>query len=550
MGTVDVSGRNAEMNNRANIRVLIVEDDYLVGTVIKALLNELAYTVVGKATDGVEALEMVRTLQPDVILMDIEMGEMDGLEAARLIQERHPTPVVMLTAYETEELVREASVAGAGAYLVKPPNAREIERAITISMARFDDMMALRQSKRRLEETLAELEATRERIIQQERLTVVGQLAVGVAHEFNNILASISLYTEMSLRESELPHHIRERLDVIAGQTVHATNLVQQVVDFGQRTVLDQKTVDVATLLEETSVLLERTLPQNIRLELTCQCTTPALIYGDPTRVRQAVVNLALNARDAMPEGGKLCIGLERVRIKERKDAPLPEMQVGKWIQVTVTDTGTGIPSDVLPHIYEPFFTTRAPLGHGLGLPQVYGIVKQHHGHIDVETQIGEGTTFSIYLPEESSSHPDTLSPETDAWDRGEREIILIVEDDAALRAALVDYLQMLNYQTLEAGSGHEALTILKEYESNPLSNLEHNIPLVLSDWMMPGMSGLELAWELERHYPDTKALILTGHSLDTPGQDTMPDNVVDWLQKPVEPERLAQLLRDILNET
>jgi signal transduction histidine kinase len=537
------------MNNRKTIRVLIAEDDHLVSKVIKTLLKELAYTVVGEAADGVEAVEMACTLRPDVILMDIEMAEMDGLEATRLIRERRPTPVVVLTAYETEELVREASAAGAGAYLVKPPNACEIERAIVIAMARFDDMMALQQSNRRLEETLIELEATREKVIQQERLAVVSQLAVGIAHEFNNILAALSLYTEMSLREPGLSPRLRERLDVIAQQILYATDLVQQIVDFGQRAMLDKKTVDVGALLKETVALLERTVPQNIKIELTRQCPTPVTIHGDPTRVRQAVVNLALNARDAMPEGGELHIGLERVRIEEGTETPLPKMQAGEWVRVTVTDTGTGIPPDVLPHLYEPFFTTRAPLGHGLGLPQAYGIVKQHNGHIGVETQVGEGTTFSIYLPAESPPRPETPPPATTGWAQGKRETILVVEDDAALRAALVDYLHMLNYQTLEASSGCEALTVLKEYESDALSG-DHDVPLVLSDWIMPGMSGRELAWELKQHYPGTKALVLTDHSLGRPGQAIMPDNVVDWVQKPIESEQLAQLLRDILTKT
>jgi CheY-like chemotaxis protein len=338
-------------------------------------------------------------------------------------------------------------------------------------------------------------------------------------------------------------------LDVIAQQILYATDLVQQIVDFGQRAMLDKKTVDVGALLKETVALLERTVPQNIKIELTRQCPTPVTIHGDPTRVRQAVVNLALNARDAMPEGGELHIGLERVRIEEGTETPLPKMQAGEWVRVTVTDTGTGIPPDVLPHLYEPFFTTRAPLGHGLGLPQAYGIVKQHNGHIGVETQVGEGTTFSIYLPAESPPRPETPPPATTGWAQGKRETILVVEDDAALRAALVDYLHMLNYQTLEASSGCEALTVLKEYESDALSG-DHDVPLVLSDWIMPGMSGRELAWELKQHYPGTKALVLTDHSLGRPGQAIMPDNVVDWVQKPIESEQLAQLLRDILTKT
>jgi response regulator NasT len=192
------------MNQRENIRVLIAEDDYLSGEMIKGMAQELAYTVVGIAVNGQQAVEMTQSIRPDVILMDIEMPNMSGLEAARQIQAQCPTTVVMLTAHESDELVSQASEAGVGAYLVKPPQAGEMKRAITIALARFDDMMALRESNRRLEETLAKLQETQETMLQQARLAAVGRLSVSIAHEFNNILGPVTLYTGMSLGTSEL----------------------------------------------------------------------------------------------------------------------------------------------------------------------------------------------------------------------------------------------------------------------------------------------------------------------------------------------------------
>ena len=529
------------MNDRKSVRVLIAEDDYLVSKMVGALLEELKYTVVGEAADGLEAVEMTRALQPDVILMDIKMDRMDGIEAARLIQERHPTPVVVLTAYETEELVIEASAAGAGAYLVKPPNTRELERAITIAMARFDDMMALRESNRRLAEMLAELEAAREKVIQQERLAVVGQLAVGFAHEFNNVLAVIALYTNMSLPDPALPLQIRERLGVIAQQTRYATDLVQQLVDFGQRAALDRKTMDVAALLEETLALLERTLPQDIHIELTHECAPPVTINGDPTRIRQAVVNLALNARDAMPKGGQLRIGLGRLRVTEDQDPPLPEMSVGEWIKVTVTDTGTGIPPEALSHIYEPFFTTRAPLGHGLGLPQTYGIVRQHNGHIGLETQVGEGTTFTLYLPALTMRPAESPPPDIAAIPQGRGEVVLVVEDGDALRAALVDSLAGWHYQTLEATSGHEALALMETQGEQ--------VALVLSDVLMPGMDGVALLDALREQGWPTPMILLTGHPMKKKLQVLRDKGLSAWLTKPLSFERLAQAVADALRQ-
>ncbi len=405
---------------------------------------------------------------------------------------------------------------------------------------------ALKESNRCLEMTLAELKATQEKIIQQERLAAVGQLAAGIAHEFNNILASVVLYTQLSLHTPELSPKVRERLEIIARQAGHAADLVQQILDFGRQAILRQETLDIALLLEETLSLLRRTLPENIEIHLG-RGPGEHTIRADSERIQQAIVNLALNARDAMPEGGVLRIGLERLRIAQHQDIPLPEMKVGEWVQVTVTDTGTGIPPEVLPHIYEPFFTTRAPLGHGLGLAQVYGIVKQHQGHIGVETQLetdyeSGGTRFTVYWPAlaVTESQVETPAGKTTDLSQGNGETILLVEDNATMRAALLDCLEMLNYQVLEAANGQEALAVFEEHQDEIL--------LVLSDWMMPGIGGLELVRALKQRRQDSKVLILTGHSLDQEIETTAPEGIVGWVQKPPQLEQLAEAVTRALD--
>lgn len=661
-----------------NIRVLIAEDDYLTSTMIETMLEDGGYVVVGKAVDGWQAVEMTSQLlrtptQPDVILMDVKMPDMDGIEATRLIQKRCPTPVVVLTAYETEELVAEASAAGVGAYLVKPPGAREMERAITIAITRFDDMMALRRSEerfraitenttdftaifdqqgaykyaspsakmmggysigellsevpdhfvhpddmpmlndafaraiqepgttvrvpdfrarhrdghwlhleglftgmldvpgvngivfngrditerkqaekalqeshQRLEETLTELRETQEKMMQRERLAAVGQLAAGIAHEFNNILASISLYTQMSLHMTELSPQVRDRLEIIAREGDRAANLVQQILDFGRRAPLRRKRLNLVPLVQETMNLLVRSLPQNIEIDLSYG-SEQYVLDADPMRVQQAIVNLALNARDAMPEGGKLCIGLKRLRIEQGIDASslteasLPEIQTGEWIQVTVTDTGTGIPPDVLPHIYEPFFTTRAPLGHGLGLAQVHGIVKQHGGHVAVDTEVGRGTTFSLYWPALPESHQPALEPELPDLPQGSGEVILVVEDNVSTRAALGNALEMLGYRVLEAVGGREALKILERRKGE--------IALLLCDWTMPLMGGRQIARELRDRHLTVNILMLIDHPLDIKVKEKPPEGVVGWVQKPPGLEQLAEAVARALRE-
>jgi two-component system cell cycle sensor histidine kinase/response regulator CckA len=530
------------MEDRQDIRVLIAEDDYLTGEMIKEMLKEVGYTVIGKAVDGLQAVEMTESAQPDVILMDIEMPDMDGIEATRLIQKHRPTPVVMLTAYEKEELVAEAGAAGAGAYLVKPLNVREMARAITIAMARFDDMMALRRSNRRLEEALAELEATQQQVVRQERLAAVGQLAAGIAHEFNNIMASVILYSDMMLRSSDLLPKDREQLIAIRQQGRRAASLTQQILDFSGKAMLRRQVLDLCSFMEGLISILQRTLPESINIHLS-HSAEEVMVNADPDRLQQAVMNLALNARDAMPEGGDFYLRLTRFCLEHGEPAPSREMGPGEWACLAVTDTGSGIPTDVLPHLFEPFFTTRVPLRTGLGLAQVYGITKQHDGHIDVSTQAGHGTTFTIYLPALPVSEPEARFSEVTAMPEGDGETILVVEDGPAIRKALAESLEMLNYRVLTAASGREALALFEQHSGDPSTGSGPGIALVLSDLVMPEIGGIALCRALKRHDPDVRVVILTGYPLEYGEEGWESAGVVGWVRKPVDLDQLAQVM-------
>ena len=255
----------------------------------------------------------------------------------------------------------------------------------------------LRQSNRRLEKALVELKAAQEQMVEQERMAAVGRLAVGLAHDYNNLMAPIILYSDMMLKYSDLTSKDRQRLTAIRQQGRRAADLTQQILDFASKAILRRQDLDLVTFISERKDSLKHMLPENIQIIL--DGAKGVTVRADPGRLQQALVNLALNARDAMPAGGELHIGLRRIKIETGDTAPLPQMKSGEWAQITVSDTGTGIPPDVLPHIFEPFFTTRVPFGRGLGLSQVYGIIKQHAGYIDVTTELGVGTTFTIYLP-------------------------------------------------------------------------------------------------------------------------------------------------------
>jgi signal transduction histidine kinase/CheY-like chemotaxis protein len=388
-------------------------------------------------------------------------------------------------------------------------------------------------------------DVTQERKIQQqmqsqERLATVGQMAAGIAHDFNNIMASIVLYADMLLSSLELAPQEQQHLETIRRQGHRAAHLVQQILDFSRRSVMERRPLDLVDLMIELEKLLRRTLPEHIQLYFN-YAPGEYVVNADPTHIQQVVMNLALNARDAMPEGGRLELALRRVSIHPDADPPLPEMEPGTWVELVVSDTGVGIPPEVQTHIFEPFFTTK-PVneGAGLGLAQVYGIVKQHDGYIHVESRVGQGARFTLYLPALAISSTVAEEEENTAPIQGEGETILVVEDDAPTRRAIVDILRALNYRVLAACDGREALLLFAEQDAC--------IDLVLSDLVMPGIGGLGLFEVLRQHNPSIRIVAFTGYPLTEDALGTFERGIVDWLRKPVSMGRLAHVVHRALH--
>jgi two-component system cell cycle sensor histidine kinase/response regulator CckA len=376
-----------------------------------------------------------------------------------------------------------------------------------------------------------------EQLQQQERMAALGRLAAGIAHDFNNIMAVIVLYAQMSLGIPDLPSKLRERLQIISQQAGRATGLIQQILDFGRRAVLECRPMDLVALLEEQIELLRRTLPENIEISFAYE-EGDYTVSADPTRMQQAVMNLALNARDAMATGGELSIYLARISVEDAKKAPLPEMNIGEWIRLTVTDTGVGILPDVFPHIFDPFFTTKAPgEGAGLGLAQVYGIVRQHGGHIDVATELGRGTSFILYLPALMVESAQVFKSETGVLSPGRGETILVVEDNKILQRALLDSIESLNYRVLTADTGQQALAVLEHAD----------VALVVSDLVMPEMGGQALFHALRQRGLTLPVVMLSGHPMESELVSLQAEGLAGWLLKPPSIEQLAQLLAQAL---
>ncbi|MBN1535891.1 MAG: GAF domain-containing protein [Anaerolineales bacterium] len=376
------------------------------------------------------------------------------------------------------------------------------------------------------------------RIQMQERLATVGQLAAGIAHDFNNIMAAILVYADLLRSDPNLQQASQDRLLIIQQQVQRAASLIRQILDFSRRSVMEQSSLDVLPFIKELEKMLVRVIPETIHLELKYQQGS-YLIHADPTRLQQVFMNLAVNARDAMPEGGTLEFSLKRITYQAGDLSPIPDLPFGNWIVISVKDSGQGIPVEHLPHIFEPFYTTK-PIGQGtgLGLAQVYGIIKQHDGYIDVQSRKGMGTTFTIYLRslDEIDEHPITV--ETSSLD-GVGVSVLIVEDDHATREALKALLEAYNYKTYIAVNGLEALTYLDEQSGS--------IELIISDVVMPKMGGLELYNAIQARWPNIKMLFVTGHPMDGENQKLLERGSVHWLQKPFSVQEFSQAVQNLL---
>lgn len=375
-----------------------------------------------------------------------------------------------------------------------------------------------------------------EQMQQQARLAAIGQLAAGLAHDFNNIINVILLYTELIEKGGAEPEQVQKRLATIKQQSRQAAVLIEQILDFSRRALLERKTLDLHSFLQEQYTLLQRTLPENIELTLEFRGEA-APIQADAARLQQVLLNLAFNARDAMPDGGRLSFELASLHVEDPKHARLPGMAAGEWVQLTVSDTGQGIPAELLDRVFEPFFTTKPPgKGTGLGLAQVYGIVGQHGGQIQASSKVGVGTTFIIYLP---AWERNVLAPprrRAASLAQGAGELLLVVEDEEELRQAIAETLTLCHYQVLTASNGEGALSLLRQHGEA--------IDLVLTDVIMPRMGGMALLRALRGEGWQMPVVLMTGHPLD----EQAPGNTA-WLPKPVSPAQLTETVRETLDE-
>jgi PAS domain S-box-containing protein len=386
--------------------------------------------------------------------------------------------------------------------------------------------------------------AARRQLERQARLAAIGQLASGIAHDFRNLLTTIILYAHLGQRHTDLSPNMQHYLEIIIGQARAATGLTEQILDFARRTEIDRRPLDLVAFVGGVMAVLQRTLPEHIHISFEVGAGAH-VIEGDAGRLQQVLTNLALNARDAMPHGGDLRIGLTRLAVGPGEAPPLPEMPLlftpSAWICLSVADSGSGMTPEVQAQLFQPFFTTKTEgRGTGLGLAQVYGIVQLHSGYIDVTSATGQGTTFRIFLPAANAAITATATASASAaLPSGRGETLLLVEDDPHLRQASAHILNDLGYRVLTAENGREALALFQA---------EHGIALLITDLVMPELGGKALLELLREQAPHLPALAMTGHATDETLESLQAAGFLEVIRKPFDLETLAHAVRRALD--
>jgi PAS domain S-box-containing protein len=394
-------------------------------------------------------------------------------------------------------------------------------------------------------EDVTERRALEQQLRQSQKMEAVGRLAGGIAHDFNNLLMVISGYSEFLLERLGGEPHLRGPAQEIASASERASALTRQLLAFSRKQMLAPRIVNLNDIATENLKMLTRMIGEDIDLVMTPGQSLWS-VRADAGQIEQVIMNLAVNARDAMPSGGKLTIETANATLDEEYARMHAPVRPGDYVMFSISDTGAGMDADTQSHIFEPFFTTKGPKGTGLGLSTVYGIIKQSGGYIWVYSEVGRGTTFKIYLPRVPSVEEPLVQP---AVSRSQfqkvepgTETILLVEDEANLRYLARQYLEKQGYKVIEAADGAVAMQIAVAHEGV--------IHLLLTDVIMPGMNGRELAQRISEIRPNAKVLYMSGYTENVIGQDGTLDAGVRLLQKPFNLRDLKSKVREVIDAT
>ena len=385
-----------------------------------------------------------------------------------------------------------------------------------------------------------EQDKLRAQLLASQKMEAVGILAGGVAHDFNNILTTVLGYSQIMVLKLDEQDPMREMAEEIYGAAERAAALTRQLLAFSSKQDMEMRVSSLSAIVENLSRMLGRLIGENIEMHFS-YADKIGNIKADIGQVEQVLMNLVINARDAMPNGGKLNIETREVHLDEKYAASHAKVKPGLYAMLSVEDSGEGMPREVQEKIFEPFFTTKSrDRGTGLGLATVYGIVMQHEGHIYVYSEPDQGTTFKIYFPVVSESlEKETGIKEVESLPQGS-ERIMVVDDESAIRRLIRDTLEPLGYSIIEAGSGEDALALF--------ARTKEKVDLVISDLVMPGINGQQLIEKVVKEYPEAKSILMSGYTDDIIFQQGELNHDINFIGKPLLPITLAKRIREVLD--
>ncbi len=510
-----------------SLRVLFVEDSDDDAALQVRLLRQADFDVTFARVDNRQSLGEALGQKWDLVISDYSMPDFSGTEALRIVRDKGlDIPFIFVSGTIGEDTAVSALKNGAQDYLMKS-NFRRLIPAVHRELREIED----RRQRRRLEFQVHQLQ----------RFEAIGRLAGGIAHDFNNVIGAIMGWAEMGCDDIS-PEKARERFQKIRSQAERAASLTRQLLAFARRQILQPCNTNLNNVVREEINLLKNVIGERIVIDMHLDQNARA-VWADPSQIEQIIMNLCLNARDAMPEGGKLSIHTKNVEVTEEHHRRSAYALPGSYVELTVTDNGSGIDAETMEHIFEPFFTTKEMgKGTGLGLATVYGIVKQHKGFIDVESAPGRGTAFRVFLPV-GQGEVKAQDKSADLPLKGGAERILIAEDNEDLRDTTRLILENLGYQVFTAATGEEAMHTFEQAKPP--------IDLALLDVVLPVINGPDVYQKMSAIRPDLPVIFTTGYA---PESNLMAvrsgGNAAAILQKPYGSKHLAQKIRETLDRT